>query len=186
MSILGGVGGGLFQLISGIRATATNAINNAVSAGSSDPGSTTASQSIPGEHHHRGHHGGLFQQVAAAVTSALQAGQSGSSTNADTTIKNAIAKILGQLASAGSKTGSLTPAANDPDGDGDTDVPGQPENDATAAVTSFLQTLQSAGVTPQQFRQDFLAALQSIAGAQNDPTSQAQVLPPGSLVNQVA
>jgi hypothetical protein len=188
MSIIGGVGGALFQFLSGL--SNSQSVSTPQSATSTDTSGSSASQAIAGAGHHgHGHHGGLFQKIAASVTSALQSAQAGGSSKIDKTIQDAIAKILTQAKpSTNGVTASgtqATPSA-DPDSDGDIDTPGQSDSDVGSAISSFLQTLQNAGVSPQQFRQDFLAALQNVNGGQSDPTGSAQLLPPGSLLNTLA
>jgi hypothetical protein len=137
--------------------------------GTSSDGS---SQAVHGKHH--GHHhggggggGGMFQQVASAVTSALQAAQtqtSGGATDVNQVITQAITQALQQNGSSTSNpstSGSLNSSSN---------------------IQNFYQTLQSAGVTPDQFRTDFMAALKAVMGDQASTSSAAS----GNLVNTTA
>lgn len=147
-------------------------------------------------HKHRHHHtksedsggdsGGLLEQLARAVTNAMQDSSStpsnssgngdsssGSSDDDDSneTLQTAIANALSDEATGlTGRHGIKGPNGTiNPDG-------------TSSNGNSFLQTLQRHGVTPEQFRQDFLNAAQSIANGQ-DVASNA--LPPGSLLNKM-
>ena len=110
-------------------------------------------------HHHRG--GGELQKIQNAVTSALQSAQaSGSSTNPNTVIQTAIEQIL-----AG--TNNVTPPANP----STTATPSTETTPSTTTQSTFAQTLQSYGVDPQQFRNDFLAAIQDAQNGQQVNTA---------------
>ena len=174
---------GLLQSITGSNTTNAN----------SSTGSTTSTSTLGdllqqvGRHKHgKGSHGG-FDKLANAVTSALQQASNGGSgsitTDPNATITNALAQIF--------KTGSLGGA---PDAEGDSATP--PSNNAalTSASTtatpglpdSFVQTLKSFGVTPQQFQSDLAAALK---GAQEnggvDTASVFKSFPVGSIVDSI-
>jgi|GEM_PF-5141349 len=128
---------------------------------------------------------GLFGKIASAVTSALQS--SNGSTDPNQVIQNAIASLLSQGNS------SVIGAVSGPDSDGDSDSSSTAAQDSLDGISQngsstpsqFLQTLQKAGVNPQQFRQDLLAALQTSSGQTNLNTL-AEAFPPGSVVDQVA
>jgi hypothetical protein len=134
--------------------------------------------SVQGTHHHHRHGGGgggggLMSQIEDAVTSALQGTQSsGSTSNANQIVQNAITQVLQN----GSTSGTTTTAAAS--GAGTTTAGGS----AAPSPQAFLQTLQTAGVTPQQFLSDFMAALQATQGGQGSSASSLT----GSLVNATA
>ena len=191
MSSISGVGSSLFTYFQGVSGTSqagqTSATGVASQSASGVDADHDGDSGVQGHGHgHRGH--GSFGKVADAVTSALQSAQSGSDPNQ--VIKDAIAKVLGQAGQSSaspttqtSGSASATQASSsDPDGDGDTQSPGQVDNDASK--TSFLKTLQSFGVDPQQFRQDFLAALGNAGGTPS--AGSIEPFPPGSLVNVAA
>ena len=49
-----------------------------------------------------------------------------------------------------------------------------------------MQTLQSFGVDPKQFFQDFQSAVQNAQNGQFDPSTAFSSFPPGTLVNTLA
>jgi hypothetical protein len=116
--------------------------------------STAGTPKAAGHHHH--HRGNDFQKIQDAVTTALQSAQSsGNSTDPNKVIESAIAQVLGgpnAAANAANATG------------------------ATSTQPTFAQTLQSFGVNPQQFHNDFLAAVQDAQGGQTSQTSQSNLL----------
>jgi hypothetical protein len=167
--------------------SATTDTNTAASTSASGSG-----QSVQGAHHHHGHGKGgqsqLFQQIQQAVTTALQSAQQNGSTNPNQTIEDAIASVFkNQTAGAASQqqtaaTGQ-TPSA---DGDADGSTTGA-VGGGSSATQAFFQNLQSLGIDPAQFHQDFLAAVQDAQGGTNvDPSSLFQSLPPGSIVDTTA
>lgn len=111
--------------------------------------------------HHHNQGAGLFHQIQQAVTSALQ---SGGSSNANAAIQTAIAQVLKSNAGTIANPNFSAPA---------------PTNQS---AQSFLQTLQANGVTPQQFQNDLLAAMQE-EGV--NPQSVASQIPPGLLVDAI-
>ena len=184
-AIVAQAGAGLFQflqeLTSSKSASASNSSNASnATAGTSANGSTGLLST--GGHHHK-HGGGALEKLANALTSALQSANSSSgSTAADAnqTITQALTKIFqnGSL----TQTGATDSATSDP-----TDQ--TPDTDGTSSETSglpdsFLQTLKSFGVTPQQFQADLGAALK--AAQQNgsfDVSSVFKSFPTGSVVD---
>lgn len=173
--------------------TGTSPTTASQTAGSTSATTTTTPQPVQGHHHH--HHGGqqnsLFNQIASGVTNALQG--AGPSTDPNTTIQNAIEKVLKSLqssSSTGATSTTSSSSASDPDGDGDPTT-GATGPNGKSKQSAFLQALQSAGVTPQQFRQDFLNAIQNVNGNGQSGTSQSpinisQFLPPGSILDAAA
>ncbi len=132
----------------------------------------------------------MFQQIEQAVTTALQSAQSGgSSSDPNKVVEDAIAKVLQQNGASGGTQGTVgqPPAAGaDPDGDGDTDAAGQVDGNDGSARQAFFQLLQSAGISPSQFRADLLAAIKDAQNGQSDPSTAYQNLPPGLNVNTTA
>jgi hypothetical protein len=139
---------------------------------------TGGGSGVQGAHHHHKHgggggSGGLMSQVQNAVTSALQSAKSsGSTTDPNQIVQNAIAQVL-QNDSTAATAGSSTTAA----------TAGAATAGTTAASSpqAFFQTLQASGVSPQQFLSDFMAALQSTQSSQLNSGSLT-----GSLVNATA
>jgi hypothetical protein len=178
MSSLSSIGQGLAQYFQSLVGTqATSSTQNSQAVGATSDTSSSASQAVSGSHHHHhgGGHGG-FSKIASAVTSALQSAQSnGDTEDPNTIIQSAIAKVLGgsQATGANATTGTATAQPTATDSDGDTDF----------SPSEFLQTLQSHGVDPQQFRQDFISALQTTNSGDTDNTGISQFLPPGILVD---
>lgn len=130
-------------------------------------------------------YGGLFKQIETVVTDALNAAKSDPSSDPNQVIQNAITQFFqdnGLTAPGSDATGN---ANSDPDHDGDTDAAGQADNDG-ATIQAFFQLLQSLGVDPQQFRQDFLAAIQDAQNGQVDPNTAFQSFPPGGQFNSQA
>jgi hypothetical protein len=187
-------GQGLAQFLQGLSssspASATSA-SSSTTASALTGASTTAGKT-------KGHHHGssaAFEKLLQTVTTALQSAQSsGSTADPNQTIENALEKIFkngtaGSTAgsstagsgTAGSGTaGSGTAAATAPatTAAGDTST-------ADAAKQSFLSTLQSFGVTPQQFQQDLATALQQANGGTANPATAFASFPPGSLIDTV-
>jgi hypothetical protein len=124
-----------------------------------------------------------MSKISSAVTSALEEAQSsGSDSDPNQTIQNAIAQLLsGNSGNTQASNGTTSAASQSASSSGNATG----ETNGTSPQ-SFLQTLQSYGVDPQQFRQDFLAALQSANGGQTGTNSMWQALPAGSLVDTQA
>ena len=198
MSSISGVGGGIglsqfYPSVSGASqsssTTATTAANSSLSTSSTD--GSTSGQQVHGRHHH-GHHGDggnsqLFSQLQSAVSSALQSATQGG-TDPNQAIEDAIEKVFQNNNSATSPNGTST--SSTPNGDaasantplsttGDT-----PGSNGSSGLQAFFQTLQNAGIDPQQFHQDFLTAVQSAQnGGATNPSLAFQSLPPGSIID---
>ncbi|HWE01615.1 MAG TPA: hypothetical protein VG326_04335 [Tepidisphaeraceae bacterium] len=198
MSSISSISGGsslysYLQNLSGVtESQATTPATATTGAGAaSDASATDSGQSVQGGHHHHGHGKGgqsqLFQQIQQAVTSALQSAQQNGSTDPNETIEDAIASVFkNQTSGAAPQVASGTTT---PDADGDST--GAASSSATGtsggATQAFFQSLQSLGIDPQQFHQDFLAAVQdSQSGAAVSASSLFQNLPVGSIVDQTA
>lgn len=151
MSSVSGIGGNAQSIYQFIQSLSGNTSTPT----SSTAGSTTSSvaQTISqaaqgigqalqnaGGHHH--HHGAL-KQIQDAVTNALQSAQaSGSNSDPNTIVEDAIAQVLGNNNAAVSSTSGSNESTS-----------------PTINTQNFYQTLQSYGVTPQQFQQDLLSAV---------------------------
>jgi hypothetical protein len=199
MSSISSIGGGidLSQYYQGVAGTnsaspaSTTAATTAIS--STDPTSSTdAGQQVHG-HHHRGGHGKgggansqLFSQLQTAVTSALQSATPG--TDPNQTIEEAISQVF-QNNNSAAQTGSETQQASTTDpnaAQANTPLSTTPSGNGTSgnsALQAFFQTLQSAGVNPQQFHQDFFTAVQNAQNGSVNPSTALQSLPIGSLVD---
>lgn len=181
ISSLSGGASGLYSFIQSL--TGTNQSSATSAASSTDPTqSSSTGQAVTGAGGHHHHHGGggAMKQIQDAVTNALQTAQSsGSSTDPNQIIEDAIAKVLQNNNSATSSNGAQ--GAADPDGDGD--APGGATGSNNAQ--SFQQLLQSVGVSPQQFHQDFLAAVKDAQGGQMNPLTALQSFPVGSTVDMI-
>jgi hypothetical protein len=191
MSSIAGAGAanGLYQYLQNNAAVTQPAASDA-SAATANTAATTDPSSAQGaqgaHHHHRHGHAGaggssqLFQQIQQAVSSALQsAGTSGA--NPNQTIEDAITKVFQNNTSAPA-SGTTNP--NDSAASANTSATtGTPGADGTSALQAFFNTLQNAGVNPQQFHQDFLTAVQNAQNGNVDPTTAYQSLPPGSILN---
>lgn len=187
VSRIGGSAQSIYQFIQALSGNSSAASASSTSA-TSGTGATSTAQSIAqaaqsvgqaaqsiGQalhgHHHR--HGAL-KQIQDAVTTALQSAQSsGSNSDPNKVIEDAIAQVLGGGSGAASAT----------DG-GDTD--------ASAASTSpaintqnFFQKLQAFGVTPQQFQQDLLLAMRDAQNGTVNSATAFQSFPLGSSLNVV-
>jgi parvulin-like peptidyl-prolyl isomerase len=183
MSIaLSGIASGLTQAAQNIASGVSSAAST-VAAGA-NAAAANVTQSVHGGHHH--HHGGggggggqLFQKIQQSVLSALQAqsqNQTPGSVSANQTVQSAIGQVLqARFSSANGPTATTPPQESDENGDTDVD---------STSVQQFFQQLQSYGVTPEQFRQDFRSAMQQ-TGQSSNP-SQITAIPLGLLVNLLA
>jgi hypothetical protein len=188
MSSVSGIGGNaqsLYQFIqslSGNTATPSTSTTSATTAA----GSTSAVQSIAqaaqsigqalqGGHHHR--HGGALKQIQDAVTNALQSAQSsGSTSDPNKIVEDAISQVLGN------NNAAVSSAAGDTDGD--SDASGASSSPAINTQT-FFQKLQAFGVTPQQFQQDLLSAVKDAQSGTVNTSTAFQSFPVGSTLNVV-
>ena len=159
-SVSSNAGSSLYQFLQSIAAQSNGQTAN-----------TASTQGVQGAHHHHHHGGGgqggngLFQQIQSAVTSALQSNQPGSSSSdPNQVITQAIAQVLqgGTNPTSGTAAaGGTAPAAGAVNG------AGSGGNNSQA----FFQSLQALGVTPEQFRSDFLAALKQVQSGQTNSNS---------------
>jgi len=106
----------------------------------------------------------LFQSIQQSVTSALSSAQGNSAADANQVVQQAISQAIQQ-----SGTGSTSSTGND----GGTD-----------STQSFFDTLQSYGISPQQFQSSFLSAVQQAQqGGGIDTSSVFSGFPTGLSVN---
>jgi hypothetical protein len=186
-SAVSGVGQGLYQFFQSVSNSASTPAASAAGANST----ASTGQQVSGHHHHHHHGGGdggaMFQQLQSAVSGALQSAQGNSSADPNQIIQDAIEKVMKNAGAGGANaaSGALAQASgSDPDGNGDSDAPGKANNDGGAKNQAFVQMLQSYGVSPQQFHQDFLAAIKDAQQNSNtDPRTALQSFPPGSAVD---
>ena len=142
---------------------------------------------------HRRHAQAAFKQIQSAVMSALQAAQAGGSsqTGASTQaagtasdpnqiIEDAIAKVLkSSIAAPGaSADGTST-------GDSTVGTPTTAAPSATSGPQTFKSILQSFGVTPEQFQNDFMSAIKDAQAGQVNPSTALQSFGAGSLLDVV-
>jgi hypothetical protein len=189
MSSISGLGGGVqglsqfIQSLSGASPTqATGATTSAATSGASIA-SDLAQAVSSGHHHHHGHGGsGILKQIQDAVTNALQTAQtgSGSTSNPNQIVESAIAQVLKANSSATTSTGTTNPAttgqatATDPDGDA---------TGGGSSLASFFQALQTAGIDPKQFQQDFVNAIKDAQGGTVNPATAFKSIPLGSTID---
>ena len=187
-----GIAQGLFlgtQNISASDPSTEQQPSSTTSAASIAPATQDGQQTpVSGHHHHHGGGGGggMFKKIEQAVTSALQSAQSNSSADPNQIVQDAIAKAFQADGKAQGQT-QANPTGSDPDGNGDGSANGTGSASGTSSTNGFLQTLQSYGISPQQFHADLLAAVQATqAGGQVDPSAAFKNFPPGSLVDASA
>jgi hypothetical protein len=182
---------GLAQFLQSIAGNTTAASSN------SSSGTVGSSSTAPAQSGHHRQHGAAFDKLANAITNALQSvsstgtGTSTSSTDPNQTITQALEKIF--------KNGSLG-TFSDPDDDTSTTATTTPvSNNATPTPStsststpssslpaSFVQTLQSFGVTAQQFQTDFTNALKNAQESGSvDVSSVFKNFPVGSVVDSL-
>ena len=185
ISGINGTGQGLYQFIQPLSGTAPAQSTAATSAaGAADQAAT---QGVQGAHHHHGHgHGGSIKQIQDAVNSALRAAQSDGSSDPKKIVEDAIAKVLKNNTTAPANGASGQTSASNHDGDGDAGAAGKTDADQNSARQAFLQTLQSYGVSADQFRADFLAAVKDAQGGAVNPGAAFQSFPPGTTLDAIA
>jgi hypothetical protein len=163
-----------FQSVSGQSQSQTPTVSDPADSSQDSP-----SQEVQGATHHHHHHGSSaqFQQIQSAVTQALQQASSDPNADPNQVIEDAIQKALDN----GTALSSI-PSTN---ADSST-TPSPADPSAGGGIQGFVQTLQSNGVTPQQFHQDFLAAIKNAQNGNIDPSTAFQSFPPGVEVDTTA
>jgi hypothetical protein len=209
MSSISGLGQGLSQFIQSLQGSGSSNTSNtqglsqfiqslqSSNSSSSTSGSSNANSALSsisqdiakltghaGKHHQHA----LFKKISDAVVGALNSTSTASAgsavygpnppSSATTTdpnqkIENAIVNILKSTTNTTNSSGMVS----DPDGDDD---------NSTSPGQALLQSLQQNGVTPQQFRNDLLAALQQTQGSTQSFGPLEANFPTGLLVNTVA
>jgi hypothetical protein len=190
---IGGVGQGLYQFFQTVTANgrqppAPAAAATANSASGADSSQTAQTTALVGGHHHHHHgHGQTAQQIQNAVTSALQSTQGDFSSDPNTVIQDAIEKVLKNAGAGGTgATGANgQPTTADPAASPATD-PSSASANATSSRQAFGQLLQSFGVDPQQFHNDFLAAIRDAQNGHVNSGTALQSFPPGSVIDETA
>jgi hypothetical protein len=214
MSLIGSIGHSLFSLFQSVgggsgqtaQSTLASAAQTAANTtGTTSTTATTGTQGVQGSGHHHHHHhggessqaggadssqnGGIFGQIQSAVLSALQTSAQnspagGTPSDVDQTVQTAIENVL-------TGKGISEPAGSN--ASGETNAAGQPDSDGTGGGTSFIQTLEQYGVSPEQFRKDFMSAIQNLYGSGQSATGgstasnlTAMAIPPGSLLDETA
>jgi hypothetical protein len=178
---ISGTGQGLFAFLQQLSGSNQSQAADSTSAasGSGTTASVTSAaadgQSAQGAavHHHHGGHGG-FAKIQQAVSDALQSASSDGSTDPNQVITDAITKALGG--------GTAPDSATDPQSA--TDASAQTSADATSSSPQeFKQLLQSYGIDPSQFHQDFMNAVKKAREGEIDPSTAFQSVPPGTNVD---
>jgi hypothetical protein len=197
MSSIAGLGQSLlqrYQSFAAQQSSATQAIANT----SSVP-TATGLPAVPtgGHHHGHGSHGAQnvsLSKIASAVTNALKSAPAGAKSNPNQLIQNAITQLLSGT-SGTSSTQTATPlngiastnAASistiDPE---ETNATNETDTDENFSPASFLQTLQNFGVSPEQFREDFMTAMKTANASQTGTSNPFKKFPPGSLLDTTA
>ena len=197
MSAISSISANLYQYSQNLSATTQAPATSAAAAttaatataGATSTDGTTSGQPVQGHrHHHHGGHSGagansqLFQQVQQAVTSALQS-SSQSGTNPNQAVEDAITKVLQNNTSAVPQTPNGAAQANTSASTASQRTTGAPGTPGTSSLQAFFQTLQSAGINPQQFQQDFASAVQNAQNGNADASTAFKSFPPGSVVD---
>lgn len=183
VSSVGGNAQSLYQFIQSLSGTtssqSTGATSSATPSNSATQTIAQAAQSIgqalQGGHHH--HHGGALKQIQDAVTNALQSAQSsGSTSDPNKIVEDAISQVLGN------NNAAVSPTGTDAEGDGSG---GSMPTSAAAKTQVFFQTLQSFGVSPQQFQQDLLSAVKDAQNGTVNSSTAFQNFPLGSALDTI-
>jgi len=167
-----------FQSVSGQSQSQTPTV--------SEPTDSTdsSSQEVQGATHHHRHHGGSsaqFQQIQSAVTQALQQASSDPNADPNQIIEDAIQKAIQSDPSSSDDPSTASSTTSAPS------TASTPSTaDSSGGIVGFVQSLQSYGVTPQQFHQDFLNAVKNAQNGNVDPAAAFQSFPPGVGVDTTA
>lgn len=194
-------GAGLFQFLQGLSqydqspatsiASGTGSTGSVDTTGDANTQTSAATQGAQGHHHHGGGSGGngeFFQKIQQAVSSALQSAQSsGSTSDPNQIVENAIASVLG----TGSSSNSSSSASGTTAADGSTSTTtnsnaGSTTTPGTSPQEAFSNLLQSAGITAQQFHADFLSAVKDAQGGNVNSSTAFQNFGPGAALNTAA
>jgi hypothetical protein len=156
MSAISSIGGsGIAQFIQKLKKQQTS---NAASGTSTVNGSGTPG-GIPGGSHLQGSGSALFSQIQQTVTSALQqAKASGSTKDPNQIVEDSIASLLKNVFS------------------GKTPAPTGGSSLTPQSQVAFQTALKSAGITPQQFQNDFKEAVEDAQGTLATPIEKGSTL----------
>jgi hypothetical protein len=168
----------LYTLLGNTNAYTQNSLLETLGASSSSDSSQQAGQVTlgPSGRHHNPD-GVLFQKVQEAVTNALSSVQSGSTTDANQVVENAIASVLNPSGS--------TDSDGDNDGSGATST--SSASGSSSSTQAFIQALTNNGIDPQQFKNDFLTAVsQAQQTGQANPSTAFSSFPPGLTIDTAA
>jgi hypothetical protein len=188
LSSISSIGGSsLTQFLQGLSSSSqTSGVSATTPATTSSSTSATQGATAGVQGTGRRHRGHGFKQIQDAVTSALQtAQQSGSTTDPNQIVEDAISKVLQNSTSGTGTSATGTASAADPDGDGDPQSSTSGATSGTSGTQSFLQTLQSFGIDPQQFHQDFLSAVKDAQNGNSNAATAFQSFPVGSTVDTI-
>jgi hypothetical protein len=194
MSSISGSGSstqGILQYLQSLQASQSASQTPSATDSTSSGNASNALQALGGGHRHRGGGKGggasaFFSQIQTAVTSALQSAQSsGSTTDPNQTIQNAIEQVFKNLQNGSTATGSASTASNSSSAaSGSTR---STDGSGSTQGSAFAQLLQANGVDPEQFHSDFLSAIQSAqSGGSPDASSVFSGFPTGSAVDTIA
>jgi hypothetical protein len=184
MSTISGTGQALNQLLQGLSSDVQARKGTGAIAPEIEPGiDPTAS----GAHRHRGHgNGPMFEKLGAAVIEALQSAQANGASDVDPNqvIEDTITQFLKDNniplpgRHVGGKSGGTEAEGGGAAGDVD-----QQHISRNPQVRAFFETLRSFGVDPNQFRKDFMTAIENARGGAVEPETALGSFPPGSSVD---
>jgi hypothetical protein len=181
--------------IAGIGASALVQFLQGLGSKSSPQTTSTANPNAPhrAAGPHRRHAQAAFKQIQSAVLSALQAAQAsgasqtsgstqaaGTATDPNQIIEDAIAKVLKSSIAA---PGAAADGTSTGDSTGTTSGSTTPTTTGTTGPQTFKSILQSFGVTPEQFQNDFMSAIKDAQAGQVNPSTALQSFGAGSLLD---
>jgi hypothetical protein len=149
-------------------------------------GTTQSASSTPHHHHKRAE---FFKQIETAVTTALQTAQSdGSSTDPNKVIEDTIAKFFkdNNISLPTPASGNDASAAASQNTNSTSQASAQQEASPGSVRQAFFDLLKNFGVSPQQFRNDFLTAIKDAQAGQANTATALQSIPVGSSINTLA
>jgi hypothetical protein len=142
-------------------------------------------------------YGVMFRKLVAAVSSALEAAQANPAADPNQVLEQTMAEFLADnhIQPPSHRTGRKLRAA-EAEAQPAAEPSPEPEPEAALAETApqpapapslayqgFMQMLRSYGIDPQQFRQDFYAALRQTRAGTVDPSAALQSFPPGTTID---
>ncbi len=124
-----------------------------------------------------------FQQIEQAVNDALNAARQEPTADPNQIIQDSIQQAF-QTSGDGSTAGTNSTSAGG--STSDSSEAGQTDPNTSAATQSFLRTLRTYGVDPQQFHSDLVAAVKDAQQGNVDPSTVLRNFPVGSNLDAVA